>query len=166
MADDYTFVEDLTAEPRSIDEVIPLLEVDLQKALDSTGFLSDVAAISLEEVAEPSAIAPWHGFEHLSIYRSAAATVALRSLLRCTAPGTRESFGGILSTIARGTATSAGEHRNHCYLVGGQVRDVLRGVLGNDIDFNYSCDAQEVALVCVTHKCGRPHCTLAQSHPF
>ena len=80
---------------------------------------------------------------------------ALSTLLKCAAPGTASSFAAILSAVAHGANAATLEptqQQNFCYLVGGQVRDVLRGVLSSDIDFNYSCDAQEVALVCVNHR--------------
>ena len=72
------------------------------------------------------------------------------SLLRCRVPGTSDTFDGVLAAIARGSRPGKGP--NFCYLIGGQVRDVLRGKLSIDIDFNYSCDAQEVALTTVAHR--------------
>eukprot|EP00747_Dinoflagellata_sp_TGD_P093891 gnl/TRDRNA2_/TRDRNA2_165908_c0_seq2.p1 gnl/TRDRNA2_/TRDRNA2_165908_c0~~gnl/TRDRNA2_/TRDRNA2_165908_c0_seq2.p1 ORF type:complete len:395 (-),score=68.86 gnl/TRDRNA2_/TRDRNA2_165908_c0_seq2:627-1811(-) len=144
-------VEDLTkSDALTLDEAAPRLEENLRKAL-AGGFLSDVVECAVSDVATPEAVAPWSGFDY-HLYRSEAATRALRSLLRCTAPGTSNSFEDILSAIARGSSAGGGtKQKNYCYLVGGQVRDVLRGQLSMDIDFNYSCSAQEVALVTVAH---------------
>ena len=48
---------------------------------------------------------------------------------------------------ATGTST-----QSYCYLVGGQMRDLLSGKLAHDFDFNYSCSAQHAAMVCVQHE--------------
>jgi len=39
-----------------------------------------------------------------------------------------------------------------CYLLGGQVRDLLKGKISSDVDFNYACSAQDVARVCVENE--------------
>ena len=145
---DMTLVEDLTIdnsnEALSIDEAVPHLEKELQSSLGSDGFLSDVVTTSVAELAFPEAIDPWIKRFDIQLYHSPAATKALRSLLRCKAPGTSSSFDKILSSVSHGSRGT-----NHCYLIGGQVRDVLRGQLSTDIDFNYSCSAQDVALITV-----------------
>jgi len=41
---------------------------------------------------------------------------------------------------------------NLCFLIGGQVRDILQGKVSKDTDFNYACSAQAVAMVCVKNK--------------
>jgi len=103
---------------------------------------------SASDVKVPAAVAPWNDFD-CRFFRSPAATSALRALLRCTLPGTSSSFEDVLSAVARGGTSPSTQQRNYCYLLGGQVRDVLRGQLSSDVDFNYSCTAQDVALVTV-----------------
>lgn len=132
----------------TLDEAVPRLEAELGAALKD-GFLSDVVECRISDVATPEAVTPWSAFDY-KLYRSAAATAAIRSVLKCTAAGTSDTFEDILSAVACGSPASGKIQKNHCYLVGGQVRDVLRGQLSNDIDFNYSCSAKEVALVTVS----------------
>jgi hypothetical protein len=142
-----TVIEDLTDgdRPLSIEEAVPSLQLALQASLGSDGFLSDVVGCSASDLAHPEAISPWKTFD-AQLYRSESATKALRSLLRCKAPGTGSTFEDILSKIASSSHTKT---HNHCFLIGGQVRDVLRGKLSTDIDFNYSSAAKDVALVAV-----------------
>lgn len=138
----------------TLDDAVPHLEAELRASCGRDGFLSDMVECRTSDMVTPEAVAPWRAFDY-HLYRSAAATAALRSMLRCAAPGTSDSFEDILSAIACGSSASASsakqDQKNYCYLVGGQVRDVLRGQLSKDIDFNYSCSAQEVALVTVAH---------------
>jgi hypothetical protein len=133
----------------TLDEAVPRLEEELGAALKD-GFLSDVVECRISDVATPEAVAPWTVFDY-KLYRSAAATTAIRSVLKCNAAGTSDSFEDILSAIASGSPAGDKQQKNYCYLVGGQVRDVLHGQLSKDIDFSYSCSAQEVALVTVAH---------------
>ena len=148
----HTLVQSLTdgEAPLSIEAAVPRLEQDLRDALGVDNFLSDVKPCAAADVDDPEAIAPWRQFDYTRLYRSAAATEALRALLRCTTPGTASTFEDILSHIACGPRP--GGKRNYCYLIGGQVRDVLRGKLSTDIDFNYASSSKEVALVTVTHE--------------
>ena len=134
----------------TLESATPHLEKTLRASLNADGFLSDVIDCPISEVVAPDAVVPWKGFSSCCLYKSASATTALRSLLNCKAPGTLDSFEAILSAVAAGSSPT-GKQQHYCYLVGGQVRDVLRGKLSNDIDFNYSCTAQEVALVSVAH---------------
>lgn len=122
------------------------LEATLRTALSSSGMLSDVVERAPSSLKDPAAVAPWQGFPY-KLYASATATAALRGLLKCTLPGTTATFEEVLGAISHG---STGHAHHFCYLVGGQVRDVLRGVLSSDVDFNYSCDAKEVALATVS----------------
>jgi len=147
----HTLVESLTDvdAPLSIEEAVPRLEKDLRDVLGADNFLSDVKSCAAADLDDPEAIAPWKKFD-CKLYKSAAATEALRSLLRCTTPGTSSSFEDILSAIASGS--TPGGKRNYCYLIGGQVRDVLRGQLSTDIDFNYASSSKEVALVTVAQE--------------
>eukprot|EP00966_Prymnesium_polylepis_P052497 1215696-Prymnesium_polylepis.1 len=134
----------------TLEDATPQLEKILRASLGADGFLSDVIECRISDVVAPDAVVPWKGFSSCCLYKSASATTALRSLLQCKAPGTSKSFQAILSAVAFGSSKT-GKQQHYCYLVGGQVRDVLRGKLSNDIDFNYSCTAQEVALVTVAH---------------
>lgn len=135
---------------QSIDEAMPHLKKVLQASVGADGFLSDVVQCTTSELKDPQAVAPWEGHSY-NIYRSAAATTAFRSVLRCQAPGTSNSYAEILSAISLGFSPKGGQQQHYCYLMGGQVRDVLRGDLSADIDFNYSCSPKEVALTTVAH---------------
>ena len=132
---------------RTLDQAKPALEDSLRASLGADGFLSDLVECSLASVSHPAAITPFSAFAY-KLYKSEAATSAIRALLTCSLPGTTDSFDTVLSAIASGGGSSSTD-RHYCYLVGGQVRDVLRGVLSTDIDFNYSCAARDVALVTV-----------------
>ena len=124
---------------------------NLQATLSSKlrdGFLCDVEPVSrvCGTITEPSALAPWASFSY-KLFRSATATDVIKSLLEGTVPGTTASYATILSAIA--SPQSDMSQRHYCYLVGGQLRDLLSGKLAHDFDFNYSCTAQHVASVCV-----------------
>jgi hypothetical protein len=128
------------------------LEESLRRMLDAQGFLSDVIERSVDSLALPSAVEPWKSFM-FKLYSSVAATAAIRALLACSVPGTTDSYETVLTSIVREAEDGKGRgDSHHCYLVGGQVRDVLRGVLSDDFDFAYTCTAREVALVCVSHE--------------
>eukprot|EP00441_Pelagodinium_beii_P026372 CAMPEP_0197663966 /NCGR_PEP_ID=MMETSP1338-20131121/58349_1 /TAXON_ID=43686 ORGANISM="Pelagodinium beii, Strain RCC1491" /NCGR_SAMPLE_ID=MMETSP1338 /ASSEMBLY_ACC=CAM_ASM_000754 /LENGTH=400 /DNA_ID=CAMNT_0043242507 /DNA_START=32 /DNA_END=1234 /DNA_ORIENTATION=+ len=138
-------VESLTtAAALTVEEAAPQLEEDLRKSL-SDGFLSDVVECSAADVKALEAIAPWKDFNY-RLFRSPAATSVLRSLLRCKLPGTTNSFEDVFQAVSCGGTLRGTPQKDHCYLIGGQVRDVLRGKLSTDVDFNYSCTAQDVAL--------------------
>jgi hypothetical protein len=128
----------------SLDEARPALEKNLCASLGADGCLADIVPRTLASLAHPDAVAPWSSFGY-RLYSSAAATATIRSLLNCIVPGCQNSYETVLTAIAQSDQASS----TYCYLVGGQVRDVLKGVLSTDIDFNYSCSAKEVALVCV-----------------
>eukprot|EP00929_Paragymnodinium_shiwhaense_P121410 TRINITY_DN93635_c0_g1_i1.p1 TRINITY_DN93635_c0_g1~~TRINITY_DN93635_c0_g1_i1.p1 ORF type:complete len:396 (-),score=47.37 TRINITY_DN93635_c0_g1_i1:103-1290(-) len=140
-------VESLTTDATTVDEAAPQLEAALHKAL-TDGFLSDVVECSASEIKAPEAIAPWKDFNY-RLFRSPAAAAALRSLLRCKLPGTSSSFEDVFQAVSCGGNSRGTSKRNYCYLIGGQVRDILRGKLSTDVDFNYSCTAQDVALATV-----------------
>lgn len=142
------------AYPPSLDDVGPRLASKVRAACNKDDFLSDVVEVKISEVGVPAAVTPFNAFDY-HLYRSPAATAALRSVLSCVVPGTSHSFEEVLQAIDRGSLAKPFDknhpQRNYCYLRGGQVRDVLQGQLSKDIDFNFSCDAQEVALVTVAH---------------
>ena len=127
----------------SLDDVKPQLEEALRESLGADGCLNDLQEVNVQSLAVPAAIAPFAKFDY-KLFSSPSATRALRGLLKCQLPGTGDSFESVLSAIA------ADGHS--CFLVGGQVRDVLRGVLSTDVDFNYSCPAHSVALVTVARR--------------
>lgn len=127
----------------TVEEAAPQLEAALGKSLRD-GFLSDVVECSVADLKSPAAIAPWKDFDY-RLFRSHAATSELRSLLRCKLPGTSNSFEDVFQAVSCG-GTLGTSQCDYCYLIGGQVRDVLRGKLSTDVDFNYSCTAQDVAL--------------------
>ena len=139
--DSITNVEALLTD---LQDLKPILEQQLRTHTQADdGCLDDLEECTLESLQHPAAIAPFYDFGY-RLYTSASATTALRRMLRCTATGTADSYETILSAIAGGSST-----QHYCYLVGGQVRDVLRGELSTDIDFNYTCSAKDVALVTV-----------------
>jgi hypothetical protein len=114
------------------------LEESLRRMLDAQGFLSDVIERSVDSLALPSAVEPWKSFT-FKLYSSVAATAAIRALLACSVPGTTDSYETVLTSIVREAEDGKGRgDSHHCYLVGGQVRDVLRGVLSDDFDFAYT----------------------------
>jgi hypothetical protein len=154
----YGFSLDELREEEKIDDLRPHLEADLCALLGADGTLSDLKERSVDSLAHPAAVEPWQAFS-FKLYSSSSATAALRALLRCSVPGTTTNFDSILSAITKGSTQAApspvpgrAAQRHYCYLVGGQVRDVLHGVVSADFDFNYSCSATEVALVCVGHE--------------
>ena len=127
----------------SVLDAKPAIEQALAAALGNDGVLNDLTSVEPGSVSNQAALAPFRAFSY-RLYSSAAATTALRELLRCHLPGsTSSSYEDAVSAIAR--------NGHHCYLVGGQVRDILRGVVSTDVDFNYSCSAREVALVTVAN---------------
>ena len=72
----------------SVEQVTLPLQQALQSSLGPDGILSDLVECSELDLESPEAIAPWKEFEMKRLYRSSAATTALRALLRCNAPGT------------------------------------------------------------------------------
>jgi len=136
---DKVEVVDLTSD-HGLDDLKPLLEAALRTQLGADGCLADLVERPLDSLATPATVAPFSLFAY-KLYSSSTATHVLRRLMSCTVPGTQDTFETVLSSISQGG--------HHCYLVGGQVRDIIRGVLSTDVDFNYSCTAQQVALICV-----------------
>jgi len=109
------------------------------------GFLSDVVEVQLAELKRPEAVQPWrdHPFK---LYKSAVATKALRCHLDGPVPGLKATYTEVL------TAITGHKKDSFCYLIGGQVRDILQGKVSRDTDFNYACSAQDVAMVCIQNK--------------
>lgn len=150
---DAVQIDDIPSDPAKKLEQLAVvqlrLEESLRASLNAEGFVKDLCERTLGSLAQPQAIAPFRTFGY-KLYSSASATTALRALLRCELPGTGVSFETALEAISAGFSPS-GVQQHHCYLVGGQVRDILRGVLSKDVDFNYTCEAREVAMVAVSH---------------
>jgi len=69
------------------------------------------------------------------------------TLLDHVVPGTPATYEQILSAIMQQKHTDG-----FCYLIGGQVRDILQGKISKDVDFNYACTAKDVASVCVDNE--------------
>ena len=118
---------------------------ELAAALHGSAILPDLVECGLSDLRSPETLRPWlDGFAY-TLWKSATATSAIhRALHTTTCPGTRVTYHEILNAIRSDTAAS-------CFLVGGQVRDVLCGKLSSDVDVAYSCSAQQVAQVCVQH---------------
>lgn len=121
------------------------IEKELQSMIRD-GCLSDLVEVDERTLKNPLSIAP---FRHLpfKLYESPTATRVLTTLLDNVVPGTPATYNQILSEIMCQTHTDS-----FCYLIGGQVRDILRGKVSKDVDFNYACSAKDVALVCVNHE--------------
>lgn len=121
------------------------LEKELQASLHG-GFLGDVVEVKPEDVKNTDSIAKW---SHLPIklYRSEIATRILRKQLDAVVPGTPATYNEILQAIM-----DEPQVQSSCFLLGGQVRDVLRGKISQDVDFSYACTAQEVAAICVNRR--------------
>jgi len=109
------------------------------------GFLSDVVEVHVSDLKEPEAVRPWSNLP-FKIYRSATATHALKSHLDGQVPGVSATYTEVLRAIMGQSQGS------FCFLIGGQVRDILQGKISKDTDFNYGCSAQNVAMVCVRNK--------------
>jgi len=109
------------------------------------GFLSDVVEVQVADLEKPEAVKPWSDLP-FKLYKSAAATRALMDHLESKVPGLQATYTEVLAAI---TGYGSG---NFCFLIGGQVRDILQGKISKDTDFNYSCSAQDVATVCVENK--------------
>lgn len=112
----------------------------------SDGILSDLVVVEPAQLQVPAAVAPW---DHLPVklYRSATATRVFRRLLGAPVPGTPASYSQILDAIMQQQHVDS-----FCYLIGGQVRDLLTGRVSKDVDFNYACSAQDVARVCIENE--------------
>lgn len=128
------------------DESVEQMKQELEKELSAIlqdGFLSDVVEVQQEALDVPEAVDPW---SHLpfKLYKSATATKVLKTQLDAIVPGTSASYNQVIAAVMEQSDTVS-----FCYLVGGHVRDILRGKVGHDIDFNYACTAQNVAMVCV-----------------
>lgn len=121
------------------------MEKDLQSAMQD-GFLADVIEVQRCELREPKAVEPWN---HLpfKLFKSETATRVINSMLDAIVPGTPATYNHILSVIMEQK-----DVESFCYLIGGQVRDILKGTMSKDIDFNYACTAQDVARVCVQNE--------------
>jgi len=90
-------------------------------------------------------VRPWSNLP-FKLYRSATATRALKSHLDGQVPGVSATYTEVLRAIMGQSQGS------FCFLIGGQVRDILQGKISKDTDFNYGCSAQDVAMVCVRNK--------------
>jgi len=109
------------------------------------GFLSDVTAIQVTDLQNAETVKPWCDLP-FKLYRSAAATRALKCHLDCQVPGLQATYTEVLAAIMEQGKDS------FCFLIGGQVRDILQGKISKDTDFNYACSAQDVAMVCIKNK--------------
>jgi hypothetical protein len=109
------------------------------------GFLLDVVEVEVADLKYPEAVQPWSKLP-FKLYRSAAATRALNCHLDGKVPGLQATYSEVMTAIR--------EHREgtFCFLIGGQVRDILQGKVSKDTDFNYGCSAQDVAMVCIENK--------------
>lgn len=114
-------------------------------AVVKDGFLSDVVEVHVADLKKPEAVSAWSNLP-FKLYRSAAATRALKSLLDGQVPGVPATYTEVLTAIMEQSEGS------FCFLIGGQVRDILQGRISKDTDFNYACSAQDVAMVCVRNK--------------
>eukprot|EP00930_Biecheleria_cincta_P048584 TRINITY_DN33872_c0_g1_i1.p1 TRINITY_DN33872_c0_g1~~TRINITY_DN33872_c0_g1_i1.p1 ORF type:complete len:362 (-),score=58.96 TRINITY_DN33872_c0_g1_i1:351-1436(-) len=109
------------------------------------GFLSDVLEVQLADLKRPEALQAWHDHPY-KLYKSAAATKALKCHLDSLVPGLQATYMEVLTAIMKYKDNS------FCFLIGGQVRDILQGKISKDTDFNYACSAQDVAMVCIQNK--------------
>jgi hypothetical protein len=109
------------------------------------GFLADVVEVQLADLERPETVNPWSELP-FKLYSSAAATHALKRQLDNKVPGLDATYTEVLAAIM------GNEKDRFCFLIGGQVRDILQGKVSKDTDFNYACTAQDVAMVCVENK--------------
>mmetsp|Transcript_44996 Transcript_44996/g.84078 ORF Transcript_44996/g.84078 Transcript_44996/m.84078 type:complete len:361 (-) Transcript_44996:87-1169(-) len=109
------------------------------------GFLPDVVEVQVSDLERPEVVNPWSELP-FKLYRSATATHALKQQLENLVPGLEATYTKVLAAIM-------GQGKDSfCFLIGGQVRDILQGKVSKDTDFNYACSAQDVAMVCVRNK--------------
>jgi len=118
---------------------------DSLRSAVSEGFLSDVEEVQVADLKRPEAVKPWSNLP-FKLYTSVAATRALQSQLDGQVPGLQATYTEVFAALM------AQDKDNFCFLIGGQVRDILQGKVSKDTDFNYACSAQEVAMVCVRNK--------------
>lgn len=105
--------------------------------------VDDLEEIAITAVEDKLAISYWRFCEGVRLYRSKTVTQALRLICQAPVPGLGEvSYLDVFSTL------SSTEWRNHIYLFGGLVRDILRRLVGNDIDIAFSAPAAELEAMC------------------
>mmetsp|Transcript_35617 Transcript_35617/g.62968 ORF Transcript_35617/g.62968 Transcript_35617/m.62968 type:complete len:406 (+) Transcript_35617:119-1336(+) len=122
-----------------------VLEKELQSVIRD-GILPDLEEVDLQKLTDPKSIAPW-GHLPIKLYKSATVTRVLSALLDNRVPGTPATYNQILSAVMQQTHVEG-----YCYLIGGQVRDILKGKISKDVDFNYACTATDVARVCIDNE--------------
>eukprot|EP00401_Gymnodinium_catenatum_P029606 CAMPEP_0117508338 /NCGR_PEP_ID=MMETSP0784-20121206/26897_1 /TAXON_ID=39447 /ORGANISM="" /LENGTH=476 /DNA_ID=CAMNT_0005303889 /DNA_START=27 /DNA_END=1457 /DNA_ORIENTATION=- len=109
-------------------------------------FVDDLREIAIVDVNKKSAIAYWRCCHGLRLYRSETVSNALRLICSAPVPG----LGGVSYLGVFGALTES-VWEQHIYLFGGLVRDILRRVVGNDIDIAFSAPAAELEEVCRRH---------------
>lgn len=121
------------------------LEKELRSGIKD-GILCDLEEVDRRSLTDPKSIAPW---AHLpfKLYKSAIATRVFSAFLDNIVPGTPASYNQILSAVMQQSHSDS-----YCYLIGGQVRDILKGKMSMDVDFNYACTAKDVAQVCLDNE--------------
>jgi len=115
--------------------------------LERTGprgvMVDDIVEVSAEDVIDKHAISHWRMCSGVRFYRSESATKALRLLCAAQVPGLNgTSYLEVFQTLTCSSWTS------HIFLMGGLVRDILRRIVGRDIDVNFSASAKELARIC------------------
>lgn len=110
------------------------------------GFVADLTESPRSDLKNAKSIEPW---SHLpfKLYQSPTVTHMVTTMLDHLVPGTPATYKQILSAIMQQKHTDG-----FCYLIGGQVRDILKGKISKDVDFNYACTAKDVASVCVDNE--------------
>mmetsp|Transcript_68497 Transcript_68497/g.121623 ORF Transcript_68497/g.121623 Transcript_68497/m.121623 type:complete len:405 (+) Transcript_68497:70-1284(+) len=122
------------------------MEKDLLSMLRD-GILCDLVEVEDERnFKSPKAIDLWRHLP-IKLYESPTATRFINMALDQSCPGTGATYNDILSAIMHQTHVDG-----FCYIMGGQVRDMLTGKISRDVDINFACTAKDVAALCVENE--------------
>jgi len=105
--------------------------------------VGDLVEVHPGEVEDKLAISYFRFCDGLRLYRSASVSKALRLVCSAPVPGLGETT---YMDVFREMTKSDWEW--HMYLKGGMVRDILRRIVGNDIDTSFTAPVNELGKVC------------------
>eukprot|EP00747_Dinoflagellata_sp_TGD_P192673 gnl/TRDRNA2_/TRDRNA2_57809_c0_seq1.p1 gnl/TRDRNA2_/TRDRNA2_57809_c0~~gnl/TRDRNA2_/TRDRNA2_57809_c0_seq1.p1 ORF type:complete len:445 (-),score=64.83 gnl/TRDRNA2_/TRDRNA2_57809_c0_seq1:49-1191(-) len=108
--------------------------------------IDDLQEVPIANIKDKLAISYWRFCEGLRVYRSETVSRALRLICSAPVPGLGQTT--YLEVFDKLSNTS---WKNHIYVFGGLVRDVIRRTVGNDIDIGFSAPAAELEATCVEY---------------
>lgn len=118
----------------------------LERTGSSGTMVDDLVEINPSEIADKHAISHWRMCPGLRVYRSETVTRALKHI--CSEP-VPDLNGSNFLDVYKALTLSSWTH--HVYLFGGLVRDILRRIVGADLDINFSAPAKEIRDICLRH---------------